>query len=92
MITLSLTDLKDHADTLSSELDLTSVHQQRLHNLLCPHIRDSSVAHIDATSEIAKVVAVAELGHHADRVNTSVLSQSIGDNLQCLRLIKVLFN
>ncbi len=51
------TNLEDHADALGGQLDLGRVHQQRLHDLLRPHVRYRAVAHVDAAREVAQVVA-----------------------------------
>lgn len=78
-------NLQDHPHALGGELDLRGVDQQRLHDLLGPHVADGTVTHVDATGVLALVVAVPQLGHHADGVDARVLCQRVGDDLQCLQ-------
>lgn len=76
---------EDHADALRGERDLGGVDEQRLYDLLLPHVRDGAVAHVDAARRLALVVSVAQLRHHADGTDAGVLGQCVRDNLQSLR-------
>lgn len=78
------TDLEDHADALGGQLDLGGVDQQGLHDLLGPHVGNSSVAHVDAAGEVALVVSVAEFSHHGNGVDAGVLGQCVRNDLQSL--------
>ena len=73
----TLTDFKDHSNAFRGEGDLRGINKQGLHDLHGPHVRYHSLSHIDACRGYPSSMAIAQLSHHLDRVDASVLSESV---------------
>ena len=73
----TLTDFKDHSNAFRGEGDLRGINKQGLHDLHGPHVRYHSLSHIDACRGYPSSMAIAQLSHHLDRVDASVLSECV---------------
>lgn len=75
-------NLEDHAHTLSGKSDGTGRHEGRLHNILFGHVLNLVLLDVKSSIGLSFVVSVSEFSHKADGVHTSVLSESVGDELK----------
>ncbi|KAI3492768.1 hypothetical protein L1887_42565 [Cichorium endivia] len=69
---------------LGGELDGARVDEQRLQHVFLEDVGDLALAHVDARRALAQRVAVAQLGHDADRVQTRIFGERRGDHLERL--------
>ena len=81
-----IVDLQHHVHVLRRLVDRTAAHQQRLDDAQVLHVRDAALLHIDAREGLASLVALSQLRHDANGVQSRIFRKCVRDDLQCLRV------
>lgn len=79
-------NLQHHVDILGRLVDGAGAHQQRLDDSLLQHVADAALLHVDSRILLSRSMALSQLGHDADGVETRVLRERVGNDLQRLRV------
>lgn len=69
---------------LSCKLNRTRVDKERLEHILLKNVGDLSLTDVDTRRPLAERMSVAQLGNNADGVQTGILSQRGGNDLESL--------
>ena len=77
-------NLEDHADALGGEGERTCRDEGWLQHLGFVHIHNGVLLDVQAGVFVSSSVAIAQLGHEDDRVETGVFAESVGDELEGL--------
>ena len=81
-------DFEDHSDALCGERYLGGIDEQRLDHVLGPHVADLTLSNVDSRIEIARGMAITQLRHESDRVDSCVLGQGVRNDLKSLTSIR----
>ena len=80
-----IVNLQHHVHVFRCLVNGTATHQERLNYTQIHHIANTSLLHVNSGILLTRLVALAQLRHNADRMQTSVLGQCVWNDLQCLR-------
>ena len=82
-----IVDFENHSDTFGRESQRALSHQSRLQNIILHHIlADSRLPHADPGILNAMRMFVPQFSDNANRVQSSIFSQSVWNNLQSLSI------
>mmetsp|Transcript_45830 Transcript_45830/g.96193 ORF Transcript_45830/g.96193 Transcript_45830/m.96193 type:complete len:250 (+) Transcript_45830:116-865(+) len=78
--------LQNHAYSLRCQLDGARCYQQGLNHILVVHVGNASLLHINTSPYGSLCVFLPQLSHNLNGLQSRVFRQSVGDNLQCVRI------
>ena len=77
-------DLEDWPHGLGGQVDGRDRDEEGLNDVLLEDVGDAALADVDSGVLLAERVAIAQLGDGGDGVQTGVLGQGVGDDLEGL--------
>merc|ERR1719348_589275 len=77
-------NLENAPYALGGECDGTGGDEERLDHILLQDVGDGTLTHVDTSSFLSLAVFISQFRDCSDRVESSILSQSVGNDLECL--------